>query len=333
MEGFNKNQITSGVFFDCSKAFDTVWHDGLLWKLREKAKLSRPAIRWIASYLQDRTLSVRIGSTLSKEVPLSAGTPQGGVISPVLFIIFINDWTEGLPDSIQASQFADDLAIWRTGRINHGKDWEDHVRDMEAGIQSIQDYCKCWFLKLNEGKTNLMNFSHRDWRVHGGIKPCIRMGDKVLEPSKEVSFLGVTLTPKLDWRVHHERTLASARKKLNALRWLSGSPGITPKTILKLWKMYIEPAVLYGCQLTTLGRHRDVHSIQVLQNQAIRLAFRLPKWALATWARSLTPMDTIEDVCIARRASYLNGGKQILIPGRPRNKMMRRRYGHLYGGA
>ena len=83
---------------------------------------------FIAEFIKDRTLSARIDTTLSAPYPLSAGVPQGSVISPLLFLLMINDMPENLPIHIGVSLFADDCAIWTTGTDHN----ENHERVQEA---------------------------------------------------------------------------------------------------------------------------------------------------------------------------------------------------------
>ncbi len=78
------------VFCDISKAFDRVWHRGLLFKLRQNG-ISGVLVNWVSSYLQNRSQRVFVGSTLSDEKQINAGVPQGSVLGPLLFLIYVND--------------------------------------------------------------------------------------------------------------------------------------------------------------------------------------------------------------------------------------------------
>ena len=88
MEAFNKKQKTCAVFFDIAKAFDRVWHDGLLSKMID-LKFPRSSILFIKDYLRERTCKVKIDTCFSENINIVTGIPQGGVLSPILFSIFI----------------------------------------------------------------------------------------------------------------------------------------------------------------------------------------------------------------------------------------------------
>ena len=105
----NGNQL-SAIFMDFQKAFDRVWHTGLVHKLRTLGVLPN-SVSWISSFLTDRTIAVRVGSCLSSQHTISAGVPQGSHLGPVLFLVFIND----LPDhvNIPTELYADDALLHR----------------------------------------------------------------------------------------------------------------------------------------------------------------------------------------------------------------------------
>ena len=88
--GFTKKWKGGTIFIDVEKAFDSVWHDGLRYKLMN-GSLPRKMIRLISSFLSDRTIKVNCCNNYSEEVILNAGTPQGSALSPLLFIIYVND--------------------------------------------------------------------------------------------------------------------------------------------------------------------------------------------------------------------------------------------------
>ena len=112
--GFNNKKMTIGVFLDVEKAFDRVWHAGLLNKLK-KLKMKPYLIRWIASFLSDRTIYIKTGNSFSDPFSPLFGVPQGSPLSPILFIIYVSDIYKPTNTSkVNQSMFADDLSLRRT---------------------------------------------------------------------------------------------------------------------------------------------------------------------------------------------------------------------------
>ena len=102
---------TIAIFLDFSKAFDMVWHNGLVQKLLNKG-LSGNIINYIQDFLQNRQITVGVENQKSDFYPLENGTPQGSIISPTLFNIMVDDLFEGVSPKISTSKFADDGALW-----------------------------------------------------------------------------------------------------------------------------------------------------------------------------------------------------------------------------
>ena len=109
--GFTKKWKGGAIIIDVEKAFYSVWHDGLRYKLMN-GSLPRKMVRLISSFLSDRTIKVNCCNNCSVEVTLKAGTPQGSVLSPLLFIIYVNDIPDMSSLNVRLSQFADDMGIW-----------------------------------------------------------------------------------------------------------------------------------------------------------------------------------------------------------------------------
>ena len=112
MAKMNKKSVTTAISLDVEKAFDAIWQQGLLYKI---ANLNLPQCfyRTLSSFLTERQIKVRSENHLSRTVWLNAGTPQGSVLSPVLYLLYVND--APLDDlKCRAGQFADDASTWTT---------------------------------------------------------------------------------------------------------------------------------------------------------------------------------------------------------------------------
>ena len=141
-KSINNKGYTVGVFIDFSRAYDMLWKDGLLCKLRNIG-IGGNIYNWINDFLTDRTIRVKVGNEISDRYILENGTPQGSVISPILFLMMINDIPSARDTNTEMSLYADDSGVWRSGG-NLGlifKELQDH-------INAINRWCKNGVLKL-----------------------------------------------------------------------------------------------------------------------------------------------------------------------------------------
>src|SRR2546426_1027566 len=134
------------ILLDFSKAFDPIWADGLILNLI-KLGLKGKILKWIKSFLDNRSSQVKIGSLLSDTYTLENGTPQGSCLSPLLFLIMINDIPQ-LSEYTKRALFADDLTIWRSGT-----NIEQIVHHLQDDLDKINHWCNKWGFCLNTSKT------------------------------------------------------------------------------------------------------------------------------------------------------------------------------------
>jgi hypothetical protein len=153
-ESFNRKKKVCAIFFDVKAAFDKVWHNGLLFKL---TKMSVPLylIEWIQDFLSDRHFSIKVNGTTSEFKTIKMGVPQGAVLSPLLFSIFINDVpNNSIKNKDYSLLFADDLVyfqIYRSKKIVEKK-INDH-------LSQLGNWFNTWRLSISIQKTNYIVFS------------------------------------------------------------------------------------------------------------------------------------------------------------------------------
>ena len=158
LRAFNRQSHVVAVLLDVEKAFDSVWLDGLRYKLYMNTKIPTRLIRWVSSYLEDRKAYVRIRGFLSPAIIPTAGVPQGSVVAPILYNIFIND--QPTKDSLTPqppllhSQFADDFAVWAASSNPHFAAYR-----VQTELAKHEIYCNNWRIKLNPSKTQVILFT------------------------------------------------------------------------------------------------------------------------------------------------------------------------------
>ena len=151
-QSFDNNQYSCMVFCDLSKAFDRVWHKGLIFKLKQYG-INGELLNWIIDYLNDRQQRVIVKGHKSDYKPVTAGVPQGSVLGPLLFLIYINDIADSLLSLTRL--FADDSSLYYSA---------SSIADIEGiinhDLQLLAVWAKQWLIKFNPLKTETILFTH-----------------------------------------------------------------------------------------------------------------------------------------------------------------------------
>jgi hypothetical protein len=198
---FNNNMSTAAVFLDIEKAFDTTWQPGLHYKL-SKLQFSTSLIKLITSWLSQRKFKVSVEGEMSTPRYMQVGVPQGSVLSPTLYNLYIND-TRQTP-GVNLVLFADDTSLYATDRK------EGYVlRKIQHGLDSMAAWCKRWNIKINEDKTRAIYFTHRN-RLPGSL---LKLNGWNILLVNSVKYLGVLFDKTMTWRLHIQITEAKAFRK------------------------------------------------------------------------------------------------------------------------
>ena len=190
---FNRSGATRTVPLDISKAFDRVWHAGLLYKLRS-CRFSGHIFGLISSFLSNRRLPVVLDGKFSQEYPVNARVPQGSILGPTLFLLYIND----LPDDVicNIAIYADDTTLY--SKCDQASDlWQqlELASEFESDLRDTVDWGRKWFVDFNAGKIQLVSF---DLSINSGLLMLKCMG-LFLRKNHLFMMLGLTFSSKLNW--------------------------------------------------------------------------------------------------------------------------------------
>ena len=190
---FNRSGATRAVALDISKTFDRVWHTGLYHKLKSYG-ISGQIFGFISSFLSNRWLQVVLDGKSSEEYPVNAGVPQGSILGPTLFLLYIND----LPDDVicNVAIYADDTTLY--SKCNQASDlWQqlELASELESDLRDTVIWGRKWLVDFNAGKTQLVSLD----KSKNTDAIDVKMDGSVLEEKTSFKMLGLTFSSKLDW--------------------------------------------------------------------------------------------------------------------------------------
>lgn len=254
----NKKHAIS-VFADFSKAFDSVNHCILLEKL-ESYGIRGVAHSWFASYLMARTQHVKVGSSFSEESVMSSGVPQGSVLGPILYLMYVNE-LPGVAPNLKTTLFADDTTLTAAGA-----DIVPLMQKINVELGKFVSWTFANRLSLNAVKTNVMLFSNR---VPPDVVSAIVVNGVNLNFSESTKFLGLEVDKKLKFNVHLSTVSDKLSKVVGIMYKLSQY--LSQKSLVKLYYSLFYPYVIY-CNLIW-GETYDVHinTVDMLQKKVIRI--------------------------------------------------------------
>ena len=265
--------FTGVVSIDLMKAFDTVDH-GILYDKLKCAGFADTSVNWLESYLTNRTQVTAIGNVYSSAKPVQIGVPQGSVLGPLLFIIYVND----LPSCIKhcnVSIYADDTVIYFSSDVSVVED------KLNSDLKSLRRWLNENLLTLNETKCKFVIFGSNQ-KLAKINRISLHTNGCQVDAEDSFKYLGVVMHKNMSWLDHIDQLNVKICQRFGTLRRVNLLPcdaGIT------LYNSLILP--LFDYADVVCGDQNDavlMNQLQVLQNNAARTILDLPKYASATQA-------------------------------------------------
>ena len=255
------------VALDISKAFDRVWHLSLLSKLPSYG-FSTSICSLIQSYLSNRSIAVTIDGSVSSTHNINSGVPQGSVLSPTLFLLFINDLLSCTANTIHS--FADDSTLHSSTSFQSPP--SPHIRTITRD-NSISSINKDLERIASWGEANLVNFnkSKTQFQIVSlsslPVDAAITFQDSIIQPTSSINMLGVQINSSLSWREHIVQISKTASKQMGIL--FRCRPFFTSEQLLQVYKGLIRPRLEYCCHVW--GGSPSTPILDRVESKAVRL--------------------------------------------------------------
>ena len=257
----DKGNMVGSIFLDMRKAFDLVDHKILLEKLC-LYNFSTYSLKWITSYLNDRTQQVQIKNNISKPELIQFGVPQGSILGPILFLLYIND----LPlytTSTQVDMYADDATFYASGTNSACINVQ-----LQSDMENIKKWCHDNGMYINLDKTTTMLIGTVN-KLSNQSDIQVYVDDKKLTNVSQQKLLGVHIDNNLAWNTHIEKLCKCLASKISLLQRLKK---FLPLQARKLFYVsYIMPVMDYCCTVWGSTTQKNINCIIKLQKRAARI--------------------------------------------------------------
>ena len=243
------------VFLDFRKAFDKVSHRRLLYKLLHQMGINSTLLNWIASFLSERKQRVKVNNSFSSWAPVTSGVPQGSVLGPLLFVVFIND----LPSVIKTNckLFADDSKIY--GKVEHEEDQLILQDDLDACYKWARD----WKMTFHPKKSKVMHIGNKNKRY------LYLLGNNLIAETKSETDLGIQVSDNLCWSEHVAKCAKKANRVLGMIKHTFTH--MDKDMFISLYQTLIRPHMEYCPQVWNPHLQKDINILEKVQRRATKI--------------------------------------------------------------
>ena len=292
-EQINQGNTTLATFFDLRKAFDTVNLDIL------KKKLGRSGIRnnvlkWCANYLSNRYQCTLANGMTSGLLPITCGVPQGSVLGPLFFLVFVND-IQGALDDCKIKLYADDTVLYQSG-VNS----EEATKKLQVSVNRFASWCEVNSLTINISKTKTMAFGSRH-KVKRAKNALIKLGDETLKQVPSYKYLGLILDSTLNYNLQVNQVICTVLHKPMLLSKMKKY--LRDDTALSIYKSMMLPYFDYADVIFDKAVNKDISKLQRLQNRCLKICMGKDRRFSSDEAHKIAKVPFLKD---RRKAHVLN---------------------------
>ena len=255
-----RGQGVIAIFLDLEKAFDIMDRDRLLQQMIEVG-IEGNMLAYIKDFLSDRFFRVKVGNSLSEERVLENGSPQGAVLSPILFQIAVNNLSKvQRHKNTKVGQYCDDSSAWRA--VGYRESLGGAIYSFSEDCTNLVRHLKEVGLKVNTSKTQAIFF--------GNGELTLNIDGTLVKTQNEVTYLGVVLDKHLTYKTHIGNVCKKARKSLNLLHLLSKNKNAPKSTQFVVYKNLVEAKLTYGQELYESAPKTHLNKVDRIHSASLR---------------------------------------------------------------
>lgn len=284
----NAKLSTGFIAFDIEKAFDRVWHAGLLYKLKSNS-FPPYLIKLLNSFLTNRTFKVGVGSATSDSFKIPFGVPQGSVLSPILYNIYTSD----IPCPIDCSiaSFADDTALYTSSRF-----YKTIKKRLENGSKVLSRYFSKWKIAVNNSKTKAIFFTKRRKKQKPKSRDRLCVSNAAISWDKSIKYLGCHLDPTLTLELHINKLIQKSIASLKCLYPLIHRRSTLSRRIKNhMYKLYFRPVLTYPSIVLSSIAKTHIKKLQTQQNKLLKILNSKPRDFRTSRLHHLAKVPLISD--------------------------------------
>ena len=274
---YDQNIQTDVGVLDFSRAFDTVPHERLIGKLAHYG-VQGQVNDWIRAFLSNRSMQVVVDGEISSSAPVVSGVPQGTVLGPLLFLIYINDMPQVVSEDTMIRLFADDCLAYRMIRSV-----QDQIA-LQDDLENLQKWTEKWGMRFNPSKCQIMHLSRGKCQTK-----FYELSGVILETVNSAKYLGITVSKDLTW---HNQVCAAAKKANSTLHLIARNLHNCPRVSRALaYTTIVRPKLEYSACVWDPHHQKDINILEMVNRRAARVVYN------KTWReKDVSPTQLLSDL-------------------------------------